>query len=46
MILILQSIQLIISFFKGNYYMLINAKTGEIIESGADEDRMASWLNG
>jgi prepilin-type N-terminal cleavage/methylation domain-containing protein len=32
--------------FKGNYYMLINAKTGEIIESGADEDRMASWLNG
>jgi len=30
--------------FKGNYYMLINAKTGEIIESGADEDRMASWL--
>jgi len=30
--------------FKGNYYMLINAKTGEIIEKGADEDRMASWL--
>jgi len=32
--------------FKGNYYMLINARTGEIVESGADEDRMASWLNG
>ncbi len=32
--------------FDGNYYILINAKTGEIIESGADEDRMASWLNG
>jgi prepilin-type N-terminal cleavage/methylation domain-containing protein len=32
--------------YKGNYYMLINARTGEIVESGADEDRMASWLNG
>jgi hypothetical protein len=32
--------------YKGNYYVLINARTGEIVESGADEDRMASWLNG
>jgi len=30
--------------FDGNYAILINAKTGEIIESGADAAARAGWL--
>ncbi len=30
--------------FDGNYAILINAKTGDFIESGADETARAAWL--
>lgn len=31
--------------FDGNYAILIDAKTGDFIESGADADARAAWLN-
>lgn len=31
--------------FEGNYFILINAKTGEFIESGADQAAMNAWIN-
>jgi prepilin-type N-terminal cleavage/methylation domain-containing protein len=31
--------------YDGNYSILIDAKTGEIIESGADATARAAWLN-